>query len=89
MRARRPELDSSSQNAPPTTHARGGKLSGNLTEGTTTDANLDSTSDRQHNALNLGDRLRRHRLAARLSQDELAERAGVSVRCLSDLERGR
>src|SRR5215213_11871937 len=32
--------------------------------------------------------LRRHRTAAALSQEELAERAGVSVRALSDLERG-
>ena len=35
-----------------------------------------------------GDLLRRHRTAAALSQEELAERAGVSVRALSDLERG-
>jgi predicted ATPase/transcriptional regulator with XRE-family HTH domain len=34
-----------------------------------------------------GDLLRRHRTAAALSQEELAERAGVSVRALSDLER--
>src|SRR5829696_5042137 len=34
-----------------------------------------------------GDLLRRHRTAAVLSQEELAERAGVSVRALSDLER--
>ena len=32
--------------------------------------------------------LRRHRLAAGLSQEALAERAGLSVRGLSDLERG-
>src|SRR5215213_1639764 len=35
-----------------------------------------------------GDLLRRRRTAAALSQEELAERAGVSVRALSDLERG-
>jgi predicted ATPase/DNA-binding XRE family transcriptional regulator len=34
-----------------------------------------------------GDLVRRHRTAAALSQEELAERAGVSVRALSDLER--
>jgi transcriptional regulator with XRE-family HTH domain len=32
--------------------------------------------------------LKRHRLAAGLSQDELAERAGLSRRGISDLERG-
>ena len=36
-----------------------------------------------------GDALRRHRLAAGLSQQALAERAGLSVRGISDLERGR
>ena len=35
-----------------------------------------------------GDLLRRHRLTAGLSQEELAERAGLSVRGVSDLERG-
>ena len=35
-----------------------------------------------------GELMRRHRTAAALSQEELAERAGVSVRALSDLERG-
>src|SRR5215211_8779545 len=35
-----------------------------------------------------GDLLRRHRLAAGLTQEELAERAGVSTRGISDLERG-
>src|SRR5688500_9875350 len=35
-----------------------------------------------------GDGLRRRRLAAGLSQEELAERAGLSVRGISDLERG-
>src|SRR5436190_3440612 len=32
--------------------------------------------------------LKRHRLAAGLTQEALAERTGVSVRALSDLERG-
>ena len=41
----------------------------------------DGTSD-------FGELLRRHRVAAALSQEELAERAGLSVRGLSDLERG-
>ena len=36
----------------------------------------------------LGEVLRRYRVAARLTQEELAERAGLSVRGLSDLERG-
>ncbi|HYW89390.1 MAG TPA: helix-turn-helix domain-containing protein, partial [Chloroflexota bacterium] len=36
----------------------------------------------------VGELLRRHRVAARLTQEELAERAGLSVRGLSDLERG-
>jgi transcriptional regulator with XRE-family HTH domain len=35
-----------------------------------------------------GDLLRRHRLAAGLTQEELAAQAGLSVRGLSDLERG-
>src|SRR5439155_11068797 len=35
-----------------------------------------------------GDLLRRQRLAAGLTQEELAELAGLSVRGLSDLERG-
>jgi predicted ATPase/DNA-binding XRE family transcriptional regulator len=34
------------------------------------------------------DLVRRHRIAAALSQEELAERAGLSVRAISDLERG-
>ena len=33
--------------------------------------------------------LRRHRLAAGLTQEDLAERAGLSARAISDLERGR
>jgi DNA-binding XRE family transcriptional regulator len=35
-----------------------------------------------------GELLRDHRRAAELTQEELAERAGVSVRTVSDLERG-
>jgi transcriptional regulator with XRE-family HTH domain/tetratricopeptide (TPR) repeat protein len=38
--------------------------------------------------LTFGTLLRRHRLAAGLSQEELAERAGVSRRSIGDLERG-
>jgi predicted ATPase/DNA-binding XRE family transcriptional regulator len=37
----------------------------------------------------LGDLLRQHRLQAGWSQEELAERADVSVRSISDIERGR
>jgi predicted ATPase/DNA-binding XRE family transcriptional regulator len=39
-------------------------------------------------ALTFGDLLRRHRVAADLTQEELAERAGLSARGISDLERG-
>jgi predicted ATPase/DNA-binding XRE family transcriptional regulator len=39
-------------------------------------------------AYTFGDLLRRHRVAAGLTQEELAERANLSVRGLSDLERG-
>ena len=35
-----------------------------------------------------GDLLRRFRVAARLTQEELAERAHLSARAISDLERG-
>src|SRR5919199_6506252 len=35
-----------------------------------------------------GELLRRYRVAARLSQEELAERARMSARAISDLERG-
>lgn len=35
-----------------------------------------------------GAHLRQHRLTASLTQGQLAERAGVSARCISDLERG-
>jgi hypothetical protein len=36
---------------------------------------------------NLAELLRRHRLQARLTQDALAHKAGLSVRAISDLER--
>jgi predicted ATPase/DNA-binding XRE family transcriptional regulator len=36
-----------------------------------------------------GERLQRHRMAVGLSQEELAERAGLSQRGISDLERGK
>ena len=35
-----------------------------------------------------GELLRHYRIAAGLTQEELAERAGVSIRGISDLERG-
>ncbi len=40
------------------------------------------------NAESFADQLRRHRRAAGLTQEELAERAGLSARGISDLERG-
>ena len=36
----------------------------------------------------VGELVRRHRIGAALSQEALAERAGLSVRAISDLERG-
>ena len=39
--------------------------------------------------MNTGETLRRHRIRAGLSQQQLAERAGVSLRGLRDIERGR
>src|SRR6266568_3651745 len=41
------------------------------------------------NPLTFGDLLRRYRTAAGLTQEELAERAQVSPRAISDLERGQ
>ena len=35
-----------------------------------------------------GERLRRYRLATGLTQEQLAERSGLSARGISDLERG-
>jgi len=40
------------------------------------------------NDATLAEQVRRHRVAARLTQAELAERAGVSERAISDIERG-
>ncbi|MDP9369103.1 MAG: helix-turn-helix domain-containing protein [Chloroflexota bacterium] len=45
-------------------------------------------ADDATDASTFGNLLRRHRMAAGLSQEELAERAGVSARGISDLERG-
>jgi transcriptional regulator with XRE-family HTH domain len=45
-------------------------------------------SQREGGALRFGELLRRHRLAARLTQEELAERAAVSARGISALEQG-
>ncbi|HEX5547944.1 MAG TPA: tetratricopeptide repeat protein [Ktedonobacterales bacterium] len=42
----------------------------------------------QDEPLAFGDLLRRHRIFAGMSQEELAERAGLSARAISDLERG-
>src|SRR5262249_46745743 len=44
------------------------------------------TSSSDHPAF--GDLLRRHRVAAGMTQEELAERSGLSTRGISDLERG-
>jgi predicted ATPase/transcriptional regulator with XRE-family HTH domain len=46
------------------------------------------TADRNADSPLFGDLLRQHRLAAILTQEELAERAGMSIRGISDLERG-
>ena len=42
----------------------------------------------QDEPLTFGDLLRRHRIFASMSQEELAARAGLSARAISDLERG-
>ena len=47
-----------------------------------------SDTPAQLDALTLGEYLRRHRLRAGMTQQELAEHAGLSVRAVSDLERG-
>src|SRR5678816_1469442 len=44
-------------------------------------------ADRSSHSPSFADLLRQHRLAAGLTQEELAERAGVSRRGISDLER--
>ena len=46
------------------------------------------TADLEATLSGFGDVLRRYRVAAGLTQETLAERAGLSVRGLSDLERG-
>lgn len=46
------------------------------------------SADGRPNLPSFADLLRRHRLAARLTQAGLAERAGLSARGISDLERG-
>jgi transcriptional regulator with XRE-family HTH domain len=46
-----------------------------------------STPD-PHRQLRFADQLRRHRASAGLTQEMLAERAGLSARAISDLERG-
>src|SRR5437870_3518873 len=48
----------------------------------------DSDAPGHVQAFSFGERLRRYRARAGLTQEELAERAGLSVRGLSDLERG-
>src|SRR4051812_6823356 len=42
----------------------------------------------RHDPSRLANLVRRYRTAAALSQEALAERAGLSVRAISDLERG-
>jgi predicted ATPase/transcriptional regulator with XRE-family HTH domain/DNA-binding CsgD family transcriptional regulator len=48
----------------------------------------DGNAYEEERFLTLGDRLRKHRLYAQLTQQEVADRAGLSARGLSDLERG-
>jgi transcriptional regulator with XRE-family HTH domain len=43
---------------------------------------------KMHQTSAFGELLRRHRLAAGLTQGDLAKRAGLSTRAVSDLERG-
>jgi transcriptional regulator with XRE-family HTH domain len=45
--------------------------------------------DEQERVGDLGERLRRQRVAAGLTQEDLARRSGLSVRAISDMERGR
>src|SRR4051794_2286369 len=61
--------------------SRGVHLSGHQSEQT-------MASDRLPTPSSFGTELQRHRLAAGLTQEELAERAGLSARGISDLERG-
>ncbi|MFI5278520.1 MAG: helix-turn-helix transcriptional regulator, partial [Ktedonobacterales bacterium] len=60
---------------------------------TPSDGRSDGRSDNQSAAVStaqptFGELLRRYRLARRLTQAELAERAGLSTRGINDLERG-
>jgi transcriptional regulator with XRE-family HTH domain len=45
--------------------------------------------DEQDRVGGLGERLRRQRVAVGLTQEELARKSGLSVRAISDMERGR
>ena len=45
------------------------------------------TQAEPHRHASFGDLLRGYRVAAGVTQEELAERAGLSVRAISDLER--
>jgi DNA-binding CsgD family transcriptional regulator/transcriptional regulator with XRE-family HTH domain/tetratricopeptide (TPR) repeat protein len=56
--------------------------------GTIRESERRTMSGRDTSEPGFGERLRRARLAAGLTQEELAERAGLSVRGISDLERG-
>lgn len=47
------------------------------------------TGDGRDRADGLGERLRRQRVEAGLTQEELAQKSGLSVRAISDMERGR
>jgi transcriptional regulator with XRE-family HTH domain len=47
------------------------------------------TGDSTGTADDFGERLRRRRVAARITQESLAEIAGVSVRTIRDIESGR
>jgi transcriptional regulator with XRE-family HTH domain/tetratricopeptide (TPR) repeat protein len=49
----------------------------------------DALSDTTDPPNSLGESLRRYRLAVGLTQEEFSERSGLSVRSISDLERGR
>ena len=46
------------------------------------------TSDQRADVQSFADLLKQHRLAVGMTQEELAERAGLSARGISDLERG-
>ena len=61
------------------------ELGGSLQEGSLAHAEL---SELMNSAAGFGEALRAHRYALRLTQAQLAERAGLSERAISDLERG-